>query len=71
MDMVTRKVTANLPEDLLQDACTVSGKGITQTLIEALRLLRSTGALPKARQLKGKLQLDIDLEVSRERARRR
>ncbi len=69
--MVTRKITVNIPQELLQDACEFNGKGITHTLIEALRIFRRTAALPKAQRLRGTLHLDVDLEVSRERSRRR
>jgi hypothetical protein len=55
----TRRVTANLPAGLVDDACHVTGKGITETLVVGLE-----------RALKGKLRLDIDIETSRERARR-
>jgi hypothetical protein len=65
----TRRVTANLPVDLLEDACHSSGKGITETLVQGLQLVRRAGALRKATQLKGKLKLNLDLETSRERGR--
>ncbi len=67
--MDARRITANLPGDLLDDAMSVTGKGITETLIEGLRLVRRTRAYEKARALRGKLQLQIDLEESRERRR--
>jgi len=67
--MDARRITANLPGDLLDDAMSVTGKGITETLIEGLRLVRRTRAYDKARALRGKLQLQIDLEESRERRR--
>ena len=64
-----RRVTANLPTKLLQEACQSAGKGITETIVAGLELVRRTGALDKARRLKGKLDLRIDLETSRERGR--
>ena len=63
----TKRITANLPEDLLEDAIRASGKGITGTLIEGLEMVRRSAAYEKAMALKGKVRLDIDLEVSRER----
>lgn len=66
----TRRVTANLPADLLDDACAATGKGITETLVAGLTLVRRTRAARKAAKLRGRLRLDVDLEVSRERARR-
>ena len=65
-----RRITANLPENLLDDAMQVTGKGITETLVEGLRLVRRTRAYDKAMAMRGKIRLDVDLETSRERARR-
>lgn len=63
----TRRITANLPEDLLADAMEVTGKGITETLVDGLERVRRSGAYEKALALKGRLELEIDLEGSRER----
>jgi len=68
--MNARRVTANLPEDLLQDAMEVTGKGITETLVEGLRLVRRARGYEKAMALRGKLRLQIDVEESRTRSRR-
>lgn len=65
----TRRVTANLPVELLEDACRATGLGITETLLEGLERVRRSGAASKARRLKGKLTLTVDREVSRERPR--
>lgn len=65
----TRRVTANLPIGLLQDACASSGKGLTETLVLGLEMVRRATAAEKAKRLKGNLRLDVDLEESRERAR--
>lgn len=65
----TRRVTANLPQELLERARRVTGKGITETLVEGLELVRRSSAAAKARALRGKLTLDLDLESSRERPR--
>lgn len=68
---LTRRITANLPEELLEEAMESTGKGITDTLVEGLELVRRTRAHRKAMALKGRLTLDVDLEVSRERRPRR
>ena len=65
-----RRITANLPEDLLGDAMKVTQKGITETLVEGLRLVRRSRGYEKAVALRGKLHLHVDLETSRERRRR-
>lgn len=65
----TRRITANLPADLLDAACATTGAGITETLTRGLDLIKQTRALDRAKRLKGKLDLNIDIEVSRERSR--
>ncbi len=62
-----KRITANLPEGLLEEAMQASGRGITETLVEGLRLVRRAGAYQKAMALKGNLQLEIDLAESRQR----
>lgn len=49
----------------------ITGKGITETLVAGLQLVRRSGAYQKAMSLRGKLKLEIDLDESRERPRRR
>jgi hypothetical protein len=66
----TKRITANLPESLLQQAISITGKNLTETLIEGLQMVKRTAAFGKAQKLKGKLKLAIDLEASRERSRR-
>jgi hypothetical protein len=56
-----RRVTANLPEALLDDAMKVTQKGITETLVEGLRLVRRSRGYERAMALRGKLKLDVDL----------
>lgn len=57
-----------MPIALLEEAQRVTGKGLTDTLVRGLELVRRTAALKKGARLKGKLHLDIDLETSRERS---
>lgn len=70
-DMTVKRITANLPEGLLEEAMETTGKGITETLAEGLELVKRTRAHRKALALRGKIDLDLDLEVSRERRPRR
>jgi hypothetical protein len=65
-----RRITANLPAQLLEDAMEVTGKGITETLVEGLRLVLRARAYEKAMALRGKVNLSIDHDASRERRRR-
>jgi hypothetical protein len=66
----TRRVTANLPVELLKGARRVTGQSITETLVRGLELVRRSGAAGKAARLKGRIHLEVDLETSRERAGR-
>ena len=69
-DDEVKRVTVNLPRHLLQDAVEVTGAGTTETIVQGLQLLARRRAYPKALALKGKLDLRIDLDASRERAGR-
>ena len=70
MVMTVRRITANLPGDLLDEAMEITGKGITETIIDGLEQVKRRRALARALPLRGKLRLDIDLDRSRERHRR-
>ena len=65
-----KRITANLPEDLLKEAMGVTHETLTETLIQGLKLIKRTKAFAKAQALRGKIDLEIDLDVSRERHRR-
>jgi hypothetical protein len=67
---MTKRITANLPADLLRDAMEATGKGITETLVEGLQRVRQARAFEKAQELRGKISLKVNLEESRERRRR-
>ena len=64
-----KRITANLPAELLEEATAISQLSITETLIQGLRLVKRSCAYEKAQKLKGKISLDIDLDLSRERRR--
>jgi hypothetical protein len=64
-----KRVTVNLPAKLLAEAQKASQGGITETLVEGLNLVARRRAAERARKLRGKLDLNIDLEASRERRR--
>src|SRR5262245_60163499 len=65
-----RRVTVNLPAHLLEEAMEATGKGITETLVEGLQLVRRARAYEKAMALRGRVKLSADLDGSRERRRR-
>jgi hypothetical protein len=66
----TRRVTADLPASLVEEATRASGKSVTATLVDGLQLVKRAQAWERARPLKGKIDLDLDLDLSRERRRR-
>lgn len=61
----TKKVTVNLPEEALERAMEITGKGITATLVEALRELGKREQRSALRRLRGKVRFDLDLEETR------
>jgi hypothetical protein len=62
---VVRKVTVNVPADVLKEATRVTGKGITDTIVEGLLELRRREQRSALRRLKGKVRFELDLEGSR------
>ena len=54
--MATRKITVEIPQDLLEKAQQASGRGITQTIRTGLQLLAASQAYDKLRQLRGKVR---------------
>ena len=64
----TPELNAETPAHLLDEATSVSGKGITDTLIAGLELVKRSRAFSKAQALRGKIHLDLDIDDARERA---
>jgi len=54
--MATRKITIEIPQDLLEKAQQASGSDITQTIRTGLRLLAASRAYDNLRQLRGKVR---------------
>ena len=71
MNTKTRRVTANVPEDLLKAAQEVTRAGITETIVEGLEQLRRRRFYEKFKALQGKIHLNIDIDQSRGRNRLR
>lgn len=61
-----RKVTVQLPADLVDQAQRSSGKNLTATICEGLKLVASGPAYEGLRRLKGKVRFSIDLRTLRE-----
>ena len=65
-----KRITANLPESLLKDAVATTGKGITETLIEGLQMIKRTRAAQLAQELKKQIDFEVDIDETRGRNRR-
>jgi len=52
----TRKITVEIPEELLDKARKASGAGITQTVRTGLQLVAASHAYARLRQLRGKVR---------------
>ena len=61
-----RKVTVELPDDLLRRAQKSMGDGITSTIRRGLELVAAGEAYRGLRRLKGKVSLSIDLDTLRD-----
>jgi hypothetical protein len=59
------RITANIPQALLERAQKITGQGITETLTQGLELLCQSEAAKLAEQLKGKIKLRGDHGASR------
>ena len=55
-----KKITVDVPADLLRRAQESSGAGITATIRTGLQLVAATGAYEALRQLRGKVRFSVD-----------
>ncbi len=62
----TRKVTIEVPADLLRRARRSTGEGVTATVRRGLELLAARSAYEELRRLRGAVRLSIDVEALRE-----
>jgi hypothetical protein len=53
-----RKITVEIPDDLLQKAQQASGTGITQTIRAGLQLMAASQAYDHLLQLRGKVRFE-------------
>jgi hypothetical protein len=61
-----RKITVEVPEDLLERALEASGAGVTATIRRGLELVAAGRAYENLRALRGKVKLGIDVARLRE-----
>jgi hypothetical protein len=63
-----RKITVEIPTDLLEKAQRASGTGITQTIRTGLRLVAASETYARLRELRGKVRFSrtlADLKADR------
>lgn len=61
-----KKITVDVPEDLLRRAQETTGQGITATIRAGLQLVAATGAYEELRRLKGRVRFSVDWRHLRE-----
>ncbi len=59
--LVARKITVEIPAELLEKAQKASGTGITQTVRTGLQLLAASQAYARLRQMRGKVRFSRTL----------
>jgi hypothetical protein len=60
-----RKITVDVPADDLAAAQAYTGAGVTETVREALKRLRSARGQQRALELQGKIKFGVDLMALR------
>ena len=65
MGDAVKKITANLPAELLERAQRATGLGITETLVAGLEEIERSRKRSALRLLRGKVRLEIDLDKTR------
>ena len=60
-----RKITVQVPEELIASIQADTGKGVTEIMREALQLMRQRQALQRLRALRGKVRFSVDLMALR------
>jgi hypothetical protein len=66
MSRTVRKITANIPAELLERAQRATGLGITETLVAGLEELQRTQKRSALRALRGRVKIELDLEATRQ-----
>ena len=64
--MAERKITLNVPEDLLARAQKASGQGITETIRQGLRLVAAGETFREVAKLRGRVKFSLDPDRLRE-----
>ncbi len=64
--MKVKKLTVEVPSDLLERATTATGQGITPTIRRGLELVTASGAYANLRKRRGRVKFSIKLSELRE-----
>lgn len=64
-----KKISTNLPEDLLRKACELTNLNQTEVLIAGLKELIAQHEREAIVDLKGKVRIDLNLDEIRQRVR--
>jgi len=65
MDETSKKVTVNVPAAVLARARAITGRGVTDTIVEGLRELDRQRQRSVLRSLKGRVHFQLDLQKTR------
>jgi len=65
MKAAVKKVTVNLPVGLLERACSITKRGVTETIVQALVELDRHRQRTALRRLRGRVPFELDLERTR------
>jgi hypothetical protein len=65
MAQPVKKITANLPAELLARAQRATGLGLTETLVAGLEELEKRNKRSALRGLRGRVKLELDLDETR------
>jgi hypothetical protein len=65
MAEASKKVTVTIPTKILERARALTGRGITETIVEGLRELERQRDRTALRALRGRVRFQLDLEKTR------
>ena len=65
MAQTMKKITVQIPADVLDRAMKATGKGITPTVIEGLTEIERRAKRTALGKLRGKVRFELDLEETR------
>jgi hypothetical protein len=60
-----KKITVNVPADVLERARKVTGRGITETIVEGLLELDRQRRRSALRALRGRVRFELDVDKTR------